>query len=313
MKNKDFYVYITAFVYILFSYAVILPPGVMTLDNWIITLALNFTVTVLTALITVNNRKILPLADLILLIYILFLISRTIAGMNSYMKVYHRQSPVWVNIVITTVLIIILCRYKSVETEKLAMPVCVLALFILVMIVFLNIFKANPANLYSNNNISEAERYNVTMFDFIIPMAVILNYRNSANRKRTLSFIFLTGFTLISVTIFIFSCIKGNLLYSISPLQMAFQISSGTQISNFDAYYSFFLWFCYFGSIILLMEAWRCIKTRFIYFNSAELFLVIPLVMINSYIPDVIYNILFLIAAAFMALGRRKVGYYEKV
>ncbi len=313
MKSKNSIVYMMAFIYALFSYAVIIPDGRVTFTDWLITLAVNCIIGIIAALLVSDNRKILPLADLVILIYILFLISKTIAGMNRYMKIYHPQSPYAINIIITVVLIFTLYCYSGIKAEKLAAPVCTIALLILVMIVRLNISKANPSNLYIKSNSSGMRIYNVTLFDYIIPLAVVLNSKHLLNRKKTTAFIFRLTFGLISVTVFIFSCINGNLLYSISPLQIAFQISSGSQIANFDAYYNFLLWFCYFASLILLMEAWRSIKTRFKYFNGTELFLIIPMVLLAGRISDLVGLIMFVTSVIFMSLGKRKAGYYEKV
>jgi len=312
MKSKNYIVYTMAFIYVLFSYAVTISPGIMTFNDWFIVLVFNCVISIIAALLISDNRKILPLADLVILIYILFLISKTIAGMNRYMKIYHPQAPLAINIIITAALIFTLYCYSGVKAEKLAAPVCAIAFFILVMIVRLNITKANPSNLYIRSNSTRMRISNITLFDYIIPLAVILNSKHSLNRKKITAFIFLLTFALISVTVFVFSCISGNLLYSISPLQIAFQISSGSQIANFDAYYNFLLWFCYFASLILLMEAWRNVKTRFKYFNGTELFLIIPVVFLIDDMSETLWFILFIIAAGFMAMGKRKAGYYEK-
>ena len=118
MKIQNNIVYISAFVYILFSYATILPESAIDVHSWIIIIVVNFRIALFLCFFTINNRQILPLADLVLIFCIIFLMAEQIIKINRYMKTYHRQSPVWVNYIITLAVIIIVHSYDIKKTEK---------------------------------------------------------------------------------------------------------------------------------------------------------------------------------------------------
>ena len=285
MKIQNNIVYISAFVYILFSYATILPESAIDVHSWIIIIVVNFRIALFLCFFTINNRQILPLADLVLIFCIIFLMAEQIIKINRYMKTYHRQSPVWVNYIITLAVIIIVHSYDIKKTEKLSVPLAVTAMLTIVLIIVMNISKSDPSNLYRDYNSTDLHGFDITLFEYLIPLSVILNYKQSSDKKKTSVFILSTGLALITITIFIFSCTKGNLMYSISPLQIAFQLSESSQVANFDVYYSFLLWISYFAAIVFLFQAWKCIKQRFAYFNGSELLLVIPFTVLQYSLP----------------------------
>ena len=98
--------------------------------------------------------------------------------------------------------------------------------------------------------------------------------------------------------IFVFSCFNGNLLYSLSPLQAVFQLSSTKLIRNFDAIFDYMLFFSYFASAAVLMTAYKVTKKEFTYFNNADLLLVIPL----FFMVLCTENMLFIIESALAAV-----------
>ena len=313
MKTKTFYVYMLVFCCSVFSFATVILPRPMSVNEWLTTLSMWAAVGSVAACLISDNRQTKPIADLISLVYLFLLLARRINSMNTYMKIYHRQTSAAGNILITALTVIMITGYSNIKMEKLSAPVCTAVIFMLVMAVLLNFSKANPINLYRNFNTDMTGYLGVTLFDYIIPANIILNSSAQADRKKSVSAIFITTFVLITITVYIFSCVKGDLLYSISPLQMVFQISAGMQISNFDAYYNFLVGFSYFAVVMLIIHAYNSIKSRFSYFSRLDLLVIFPACFIVRRIDDRLWLPAMLVIAIVLVTGRKKAGYYEKV
>ena len=312
MKSKTFYVYILVFCSSIFSFATVMLPYPMTVFDWIRTLTVQLTAAIVAVLLISDNRKTKPLADLISLLYIFILIARSLNRMNVYMKTYHRQTSSAGNILITALTVIMLSYFSDEKTEKLTLPVSVAVMLMLIMVAGLNVTKIAPVNLYGIKNNTEVIYTGVTLFDFIVPANIILNSSKKAKRRKAVFTFLSIVFLMILITTLVFSCVSGDLLYSLSPLQMAFQISSGFGTVNFDAVFNLLLWFGYFSALMLLMNAYSCIKKRFSYFNRSDLLMIFPLFLLIDKIDNSLWLPLMLSVSIVLCIGRRKTGYYEK-
>lgn len=306
MNSKLASIYILALCYSVFSFAMAVPSEKMSVYDWIVSIVLNGILYVFLSLIIFTDRKPQPIADLILLIYILLLIAKQLNYLNNYMKIYHRQTSTFGNIVITVVLLFIFSSMGYTKTAGLASPSAALTIILIVMLIFLNIGKINPANLNAKYSLNTITYFNVTLFDYIIPMSLALYGGGKDTKKKAVFTVIIQMFVLIILTVVAFSCIKGDLLYSISPLQILFQVSSGNLIKNFDAIFNLLLYFSYFSSILLLVCAYSKIKQRFRYFSNADLFLILIFVMFAGIISDFAWFIIQLASAAVILAGSRK-------
>ncbi|MBQ3008846.1 MAG: hypothetical protein IJD80_04570, partial [Oscillospiraceae bacterium] len=225
----------------------------------------------------------------------------------SYMVIYHRQSSDLWNFTATFILLFVLSSLPNIRINKLALPVSLLVFILVARAIVLNIKKVNPINLYSTRILGKAGDYNITLFDYIIPLNIICRDNLSCSRKNVISFIILQFFTEIMLSIYAFSCLKGNLLYSISPLQMLFRISNGVLIDNFDAIFNLLLYFAYFSAIIVLMYAYNRIKQRFLYIGKYDLLLVPVFMIVIPIITADVWFVLQVLIAAIIFTGGKKV------
>ena len=94
-------------------------------------------------------------------------------------------------------------------------------------IILFNINKATPYNLYS---ISTVKLYNVTLFDYFVPMIIILNNLELNFKNTAFSNILTVALANIFLIIFSFSVFSGNYLYSIHSKFLSFFFARGYRL-----------------------------------------------------------------------------------
>ncbi len=299
------------FCYMLFSFAVCENGKRLNVYNWLFTIGLCSAIYVLYIILTVDGKKIKPLAGLYLLLYIIYLIAVQTDKMYKYMKIYHGQTSAVSTAAVTIAAFIVFVLYDNTDITRLYLPLSAMIILLLLVVTVLNFDKVSRCNLALNSNEIKLTG-NITLFDYIVPFIIISNTCKSVNRKKAIGFI-LKSWRIISViTIFCFMCLSGNLLYSISPLQAVFQITSTNLIRNYDALFNYLLYFSYFAALILLFTAYKRIKSDFEYTGKWDLLLTIPFLMTGlaeSYYISVIAEIIGVLAIFF---GKEDFKYNEK-
>lgn len=279
----------------IFSFAVFIPDNPMGLYDWL-SIIFIYTVYYIFLLLFINHGRIQkPLADMIILIYILYLFSKQIYKMLQYIKMFHGNSS-GTAVLVVSLLTVIIMTLTDTRFSKLAFPLFVFTTILILFARILNIEKISILNLYQHNkttiNIS-----NKTLFDYIIPYAITANSFNNCTKKKTINLVLLANMLLVLITIFVFACFHGDLLYSLSPLQALFQISATELIKNYDAFFNFLLFFSFFASITVISYAYKVIKSRFRYFSRFDILLIIPFMILAGTIAKVAFYIEILMTA----------------
>ncbi len=313
MKNKNLSLYSLTFCYCVFSLAMVVLPGNYSATDWINAITINCIIYLFLAFFLFDGRENLPVTDLICLVYILLLISKQIYIFNSYTRTYHRQITGGGNILLTVFIILMLSMISADKQLNFSMPVLFMLVSMFIIIFFFNRNKFNPAHLYVEKVGNNSLFVDVTLFDYIIPFNLRMNTSCKKHIKSTVYYIILFNILLIYVILFCFSCLKGDLMYSISPLQVLFQISSGELFNNFDRLFNYFLYFAYFSALLVNFIAYSRIKERFSYFNKLDLLAIVPLFLLVPYIDTVLWFILQCIVVMIIFFGRRKVKKYENL
>lgn len=300
------------FCWAVFSFAVAVPPAQTHLKAWIVSLFLNGIIYIIYTLLLfekVNNK---PLVNFLLIIYILFLTSKQFVRLSEYARLFHGQTLVLTNIVITVLLILYLINFFVGHSVRTAAPLLFMVVIMLFMTVVLNAEKIRPSNLYVRIGAYNLGYYNVTLFDYIIPLYIILKEHPFTNKKKTVKLIITVFFTLSGLSVLAFSCIKGNLLYSISPLQILFQTASSNLIESYDYLFTFFVYFGYFSALVILMTAYNLLKQSFTHINALDLLFIAPLAYLYTLIGVRSEFYLTLAMVAIIYIGGKKVNIYEK-
>ncbi len=132
----------------------------------------------------------------------------------------------------------------------------ILNIFMITVIVILSADRFNVANIYTNNTDFIFSFSKTYIFFDVITLAAVLQERKqrvyAQKRYMVLSTMFIVTVTLIQGL-----CVRGNMLYSVSPLQSLFQVYSGNTIKRYDYLFAIIQTINYFAAIILYINAVR--------------------------------------------------------
>ena len=265
------------FSYALFSLTVNTPVDKTDVYSWIWRIGFKSRIYIIYCMLLSKNRSLKPIVSNIVAVYIIFLIAKQIADITHYMGIYHNSALS--TCVVSLILILIFVSSDNDIIIRTAYPLWIMTVLSLMVLFLFNINKATPYNLYS---ISTVKLYNVTLFDYFVPMIIILNNLELNFKNTAFSNILTVALANIFLIIFSFSVFSGNYLYSISPLQALFQISGTDLIRNFDAMYSFFVLFMYFGTLSMLLWAYKILTIKNKVTQYGFLFLMIPFLFFNT-------------------------------
>ena len=303
MKNKSLPLYMLSFAYAIFSFAVYMPEQKMNVYDWIRALAFNAVFNIVFVLVT-DNRKLAYWAQCIIMVYLVFLFSVQINKMYRYIQLYHNRNNEVSVLIMTMIFILIFVVFSKIEISKFSMPLFIFSRAILAILLILNMDKVSVYNLCShprlvkNNDISS-----VTMFDYINPMILISKNQRDYNKKSLVEYQFLSNIGFIIITLAIFACFRGDYMYSISPLQVGFQITTTNFVRNFDGLFTFLLIFAYFAALLMILWAFKEISVKYKY----RFLLLAPLFVIISLNFDTkLFLVLQLIAIIVLLAGRCK-------
>lgn len=306
MKTKAASLNSMVLCYAFLSFAVLIPNEKMNIINWITSLAFNTAIYTVYSLFLIKNSTLKPLASLIILIYLIYILSARIRTIYQYLKLYHGNNSAAHILFITLLFILIIVADKNLQIYKMApIFVCAIILFAAILLI-INFKNINAYNLYFHKKSEIIEINNVTLFDYIIPMAVIANSIEGYKKYQAIYTVNLISYVLIILIFISFSVFKGDLLYSLSPLQCIIQVSQTNLINNYDAMFNFLICFIYFGSILLILWAYKVLKEKFTYWKYGDLLLTVPLLILSPVI-SVPVVVLEFIAVITCIIGREKV------
>ncbi|MBR5520814.1 MAG: hypothetical protein IKU54_02350 [Oscillospiraceae bacterium] len=312
MENRYHTIFFLAASYTLFSFATYISDDKINLHGWLISIFLSGVVNILASMIIFGNKKAYKTVYFVGTIYLYLVFFKTVNSMNSYMQMYYSRHSVIITVIVTLLMLILLKGMTQLSLERLALPVAYIGLFMIMLIFLLNCNKVNPINLYSSDTAVYASEINVTLFDYIIPLALMTDYNTKKDRIFFIKLNTFIVFIISILTILVFSCLKGDIMYSISPLQIAFQLPVGLQIFNFEAIYSCFLWFCYFSGLILLTISHNNVLLNGVKSLKSSLLALILAVWIQSFMSEKLWGVMNLLIVILLYFTVKRKDLYAK-
>ena len=268
--------------FMLFSFAVYIPDKAVTVHTCILSAALYCVIfSAVLKIISVPENRII---SAVTAAYLLFLMSRQIYLINNYLAIYHRNTWQSGSTLLVLLFLGMLLPLKERGIGRLSDFIFILGIVFVVLIFAINGDKFNPVFLYQEGRRANTDIGYVTLFDFVLPLGICISgKKRGKNRHSTL---FMTFFLLMIVflAVFAYGCIKGSMLYSISPLQIVFQISSSRLVKNYDGIFTLCVLFMFYGSVILIYSAYRILDFVPKKYKDRILFMLIPFIALNRYI-----------------------------
>ncbi len=300
MKTDSISINLLFFCYAFFTFAVSAASEKTYALTWVLKLVVSALFYAVFIFLLGNKRKFKPLCRMFVIIYLLFLMAKQIYMISDYMRIYHGRSSAVSTLAITALLIFMFVKIKDTDISYLYLPLFFMTMLLIIIVLVLNFPKVSRYNLLSADR-KMGFQMNITLFDYVIPYLIMINSHKGVHKNKAIILIFTSTFCFLLITLYAFMCVNGDLLYSLSPLQMLFQLSSTKLVRNFDALFNFLLYFSYFASLVVLMKSYNSLKESFTYFNSADLLLIIPffvfmplLKCIPVFIPEITAGIIIL-------------------
>ena len=307
MRCENSPVYLMFFCYGVLSFATYFPKGQTDLWQWLIFLMANFLLYGVYFALVPGSGHLGKLHAMLLNFYIIRIIARKIYRMYFYMQTYHGQSALPATAAISAAVIITGLNMFRQENRRLAKIMFLFTALLLALAFFLNREKADGINVYNIVRYTGRSVY-LNVFDFAVPMLISAEYTGKGEKAENLAFAAAVFGFFAVVSVFAFCCVGGNILYSLSPLQMLFQLSATSLIKNYDAIYNLFLFFAFFAALTALVNGLKKVKEDFTHFGNNDLLAVIPLVFAVPYLPDIFWPAAEAVCVLLLVAGRR----YEK-
>lgn len=252
MENRTASLYMLVFCYAVFSFAVYIPDSKMNLYSWLAVFGIAVVLKIIFLFLIRNGRNLKSVSKFFK-VYSVFLLSFQTNKIFRYLRLYHYKNAEAI-VFITILIILIFVVFKDISFYRYAKPLFWFSVALIATIIALNINKANVYNLFSHSRTyGDFKLSSITLFDYIIPMCLIQNSIGLKEKYNLIKIILIIDFLIMSLIFFIYLCFRGNIVYSISPLQLIFQLSGSKYIINFDAMYSFIVIMLYIASIILIL------------------------------------------------------------
>lgn len=307
MSCKNSPVYLMFFCYGVLSFATVFPKGQTDLWQWLVFLMANFIVYSIYFSLGSKHGHLGKLPAMLLNFYLILLIARQIYKMYFYMQTYHGQSSLPATAAISAAVIITVLNLFDRENRRLAKIMFLFTALLLILAFFLNWEKADGIHVYNIVRQTGKPVY-LSVFDFAVPMLISAECAGKEEKSENLAFTAVVFGFFAVVSVFAYCCVGGDILYSLSPLQVLFQLSATSLIKNYDAIYNFFLFFAFFAALAALVTSLKKVKEDFTHFENNDLIAVIPLVFAVPYLPDVFWPAAEAVCVLLLVAGRK----YEK-
>ena len=290
-----------------FSFATVIPNQFIFTKQWVATIVLLGILNCFVVSLVFNSKVPKPLTMCLLIGVFIFNFAKAMYALGKYVEVFHSRNISITLFITTGIILIYLVNFYDSHFAQGAVPLfCGIVLMIL-LVLLLNISKASAVNIYSHNPKYSINLYDITFFDWIIPVSIILKEKGEKAKPHVYKTIFLICGVFIVVAIMQGLCIRGNSLYSLSPLQALFQISTSKLIKRYTYIYTLLLYMGYFASLMITVSAFNHLKLQLGRGNSLLFLALVPLFYIIGYIDVKMFWLVQLAAVVVTVFGSKEV------
>lgn len=262
-------------------------------------------------LLNTSNEKIY-IIKFLTIIFILFSIVKNYFIFNNYIAIYHGYKSSLI-LFFTFVIIIYALNFYHNNIIQIVPFLFAINVFMIGLSLVLTFNKINPGNLYAANSGIMFDFKQIYIMDELLMLNILLidnkkQFKKSAFQAVYICFTIFFIFTMLQGLI-----LRGNTLYSISPLQAIAQISYNLTIKRYDYIFTSLWTFNYFSSIFISISAYRALKQSMKISNNTDILLIVPCVFLMAQIDYYVVLIVQLAVIAIYLLGNKKVSMYEKI
>ncbi len=302
IKNKQNSLIYLSFAFSIFDFATTLLNNTIYTFEWVASIGVSTILSFLVLFISLKIKKNSKVINWILIIYSFTIIIRYLIRFSEYIDIKHSTNSLLSISILSFFIIIYLFKFHKESFERISPIILLVVIIMLLMAFVLNYDKIQAVNIYIQDRMLLLNVNIIKVYDWVIPLAIL--YKNEkCNNKKCYSFLFLNSIILVFISIFRGLCIRGEILYSYSPLHSIFTISKGETIQRFDYIFTVFLIICFFSVLLLNIALINKIKTEYSYISKSNIIILFVVAMIISGFNNIFTNIYlaFVITVLFIA------------
>ncbi len=300
------------FCYSIFSFATTILDKTIYTKEWIVYIIINSALTLIVSILLINIKEYNFFQDLILVSFIIFSITKHIKNFSEYINITHNDYSLFNILFLSGIVIIYLFSFHSESLRRISPIVFNMIIFMLIITFALNINKIVAVNIYTQpQNYYLSLRY-IQVFDWVIPLCILYDEKKE-DKKKIFTFIIINALALITISILTGLILRGDILYSLSPLHSLFTISKGVIIQRYDYLFTVFLIIAFFCVLLLNIGSVNKIRNRQEKIKLILFVKMIPLVLLFEYIHIFIVNFMIIFVVIAVLILNRMEKTNEKV
>ena len=164
-------------------------------------------------------------------------------------------------VLLSCIVLVMSVNLSCFKTVKVYQLFALSVILIMVLVLLLSFDKYNVLNLYMTYTWVDFSCQKIFVFFDMLTISLIIKDRNSKLMVQK-NYLIISSCLFMLITVIQGLCIRGELLYSLSPLQSIVHIISSNTIKRCDYIFTILFTVMYFASIILYGMAIRCLCNR---------------------------------------------------
>ncbi len=286
--NYNFLLYLS-FSFSIFDFATTLLNNEVYTFEWIISIAISSVLSLFVAMIILKRKTDFKIMNFIIIIYIFCIIIRYINRFSTYVDEMHSVNSFFGIAILSIGVILYLLKFHKESFERISPIILFITVLMLLIVFLINFNKIQAVNIYVQEKIVLLNINIIKVYDWVIPLC-LLEKEKKTNKSKIYKFIITNGILLMFISVFRGFSIRGNSLYSLSPLHSLFSISKGITIQRFDYLFTLFLIICMFSVFLLNIAVINKIRNNNEYIKKRYLFILFILAFLISYFTSIISN-----------------------
>lgn len=197
---------------------------------------------------------------LLILGYFIWRIFITTVIFANFFTVFYGANALGIYILTATVFVLAY-RPQQGKICGIYMFFVVINIIMVLMITLLSADKINTMNIYANDVGFKFSLKKMTIWPELLPVAFIIP-KGKLRLKSQQKYLYITAAFFVFITLLQGLCVRGNMLYSLTPLQSLMQIFSSDTVKRFDYLLAVFYSINFMGGIMLYTIAIKCIFSK---------------------------------------------------
>ncbi len=286
IKSKQNALLYLGFSFSIFEFTTTMLNNTVFTFEWIVSIFISSILSLIVMLVIFKAKKNSKVINWLIIVYSLNTIIRYIFRFSDYIDIKHGTNSLLSVAILSLFIIIYLFKFHKESFERIAPIILFVTFSMLLMALILNYNKIQPVNIYIQEKIVLLNVNIVKVYDWVIPLSFLYKEKEKSSVK-CYCFLIVNGILLVSISLFRGMSIRGESLYSLSPLHSIFAISKGLTIQRFDYVFTMLLVICFFSVLLLNIALINKIKSSNDYINSK----VIIYLAFIAFIINIFYNV----------------------